>query len=57
MAQCHCIIRHPTTSAERDEMTAALVDAQREGDDRLVVVLMASLAGGCEAAYRPNQGG
>lgn len=49
MADCHCVIRHPVTAEQREEVVEALGYARRVGDLTGILLALAQLAGPCPA--------
>ncbi|MDX2849268.1 hypothetical protein PV342_12515 [Streptomyces sp. PA03-3a] len=48
-AACFCVIAHPTTPEERDEVSKALAYARQIGDVEALPLLVARLTGSCPA--------
>jgi hypothetical protein len=46
---CHCIVKHPTTTAERKVVRDALAYSRKVGDSFGAMLALAQLAGKCPA--------
>jgi hypothetical protein len=49
MSECHCIIRHPKTEADRERVKEALERARRVNDSQGAMIAIAQLTGKCLA--------
>ena len=52
--ECHCLIHHPRTPEEREQVDQALEYARRVGDPVGIEIALAQLSGPCPAWNPPS---